>query len=82
MTGKPYVVTIVGKVFVDTTIAVIAESEKEAERMALEGVPYDTEEWLRQNFLYDDPVVTDISEESWDELQWADQTHLLGPRLQ
>ena len=37
MTGRPYVVTIVGKVFVDTTIAVIAESEKEAERMALVG---------------------------------------------
>ena len=28
MNGKPYVMTIVGKVSVDTTVAVIAESER------------------------------------------------------
>ena len=33
MNGKPYVVTIVGKISVDTTVAVIAESEEEAERI-------------------------------------------------
>ena len=80
MNGKPYVVTIVGKIYVDTTVAVIAESEEKAERMALHGVRGDTEEWLRDDCLYDDPVVTDVSEETWDELQHADQRHLLGPR--
>ena len=82
MNGKPYVVTIVGKVSVDTTVAVIAESEEEAGRMALRGVRGETEEWLRDDCLYDDPVVTDISEETWDELQYADQKHLLGAELQ
>ena len=82
MNVKPYVVTIVGSVWVDTTVAVMAKSEEEAARMALDGVDCDTEEWLRDPDLYEDPVVTDVREESWDELQWADQTHLLGPRLQ
>ena len=82
MNGKPYVVTIVGNISVDTTVAVIAESEEEAEGMALRGVRCDTEEWLRDNFLYDDPVVSDVSEETWDDIQCADQKHLLPPRLQ
>ena len=82
MNGKPYVVTIVGTISVDTTVAVMAKSEEEAARMALDGVDCDTEEWLCDPDLYEDPVVTDVREESWDELQWADQTHLLGPRLQ
>ena len=34
-----------------------------------------------KELLCEDPVVTDISEETWDELQYADQKHLLGPRL-
>ena len=78
MNGKPYVVTIGGKVYVDTTVAVIAESEEEAARIALRGFRDDTEAWLRDNRLCDDPVVTDVSEETWDELQCADQKHLLG----
>ena len=82
MNGKPYVVTIWGKIHVDTTVAVIAESEEEAERVALHGVDCDTEAWLRDPNLYEDPVVSDVSEETWDELQCADQKHLLGPRLQ
>ena len=82
MNGKPYVVTIEGTICVDTTVAVIAESEEEAERTALRGVRCETEEWLRAGFLCDDPVVTDVSEETWDELQCADQKHLLGPRPQ
>ncbi len=82
MNGKPYVVTIVGTISVDTTVAVMAKSEEEAARMALDGVDCDTEAWLRDPDLYDDPVVTDIREETWDELQYADQTHLLAPRLQ
>ena len=80
MNGKPYVVTIVGKISVDTTVAVIAESEEEAERMALHGALGDTTRWLHHELLCDEPVVTDVSEESWDELQYADQKHLLGPQ--
>ena len=82
MNGKPYVVKIGGSVRVDTTVAVMAKSEEEAARMALDGVDCDTEAWLRDPNLYEEPVVTDISEETWDELQYADQKHLLGPRLQ
>ena len=48
--------------------------------MALDGVDCDTEAWLCDPNLCDDPVVTDISEETWDELQYADQKHLLGPQ--
>jgi len=79
MNGKTYVVAIESTVCVDTTVAVIAESEEEAKRMALRGVRCDPEEWLRNNCLYGDLVVTDISEETWDELQCADQKHLLAP---
>ena len=50
--------------------------------MALHGALGDTTRWLHHELLCDDPVVTDISEETWDELQYADQKHLLGPRLQ
>ena len=82
MRQKHYVVTVGGSVWVDTTVAVMAKSEEEAARMALDGVDCDTEEWLRDNFLYDDPVVSDVSEETWDEIQYADQKHLLPPRLQ
>ena len=82
MNGKPYVVKIVGSVWVDTTVAVMAKSEEEAARMALDGVDCNTEAWLRDPNLYEDPVVTDVCEETWDELQYADQKHLLGPRLQ
>ena len=40
MNGKPYVVKIVGSVWVDTTVAVMAKSEEEAARMALAGVDW------------------------------------------
>ena len=82
MNGKPYVVTIVGTICVDTTVAVIAESEEEAARRALDGALFDTTRWLHHEFLCDDPVVSDVSEETWDELQCADQKHLLDPQLQ
>ncbi len=82
MSGKPYVVSIMGTISVDTTVAVMANSEEEAARMALDGVDGDTEAWLRDPNFYEDPVVSDVSEETWDELQYADQKHLLGPRLQ
>ena len=57
MTGDQRVVAaIVGKVFVDTTIAVIAESEKEAERMAFRGVSGDSDRWDRDSPAHDDPA--------------------------
>ena len=79
MTQKYYLVTVVGSVWVDTTVAVMANSEEQAARIALDGVDCDTERWLRHPELSEDPVVTDVSEETWDELQYADQKHLLGP---
>ena len=75
-----YVVTVGGSVWVDTTVAVMARSEEEAVRLALDGVDRDTGAWLRAPNLYGDPTVTDVSEETWDELQYADQKHLLGPQ--
>ena len=81
MTQKCYVVTICGNVSVDTTVAVLAKSELEARRLALKGVDCDTEAWLRDPCLYEEPIVSDVSEETWDELQYADQKHLMNPPL-
>ena len=75
MRQKCYVVTVRGRVRVDTTVAVMAKSEAEAGRMALEGVDCDTEAWLRDPHLYEEPIVSDVSE--WDELLGADQKHLI-----
>ena len=77
MTQRYYMVTVGGSVWVDTTVAVIARSEEEAARIALDGVDCDPEAWLRAPNLYGDPTVTDVREETWDELQYADQKHLL-----
>ena len=73
-------VWILAKTSAETTVAVMAESEEEAERMALHGALGDTTRWLHHELLCDDPIMTDVSEESWDELQYADQKHLLGPQ--
>lgn len=72
--------TIGGSVPVDTTVAVLAKSEEEAARKALKGVDCDTEVWLRYPHLFEGPIVDDVSEEKGDELQYADQKHLLGPQ--
>ena len=53
MTQKYYMVTVVGSVWVDTTVAVMANSEDEAARMAMDGVDCDTERWLRDPELYE-----------------------------
>ena len=42
MNGKPYVVWILAKTYVETSVAVIAKSEEDATRMALRGVSADT----------------------------------------
>ena len=78
MRKEYYVVTVVGTVPVDTTVAVMAKSEDEAARMALDGVHNDPTEWLNYGVLADDPVVAHVCEETWDELWYADQQHLLG----
>ena len=81
MNRKNYLVTVSGKIAIDTTVAVMAESKSEATHIALDGVRCNTEEWLRYESLIDDPIVTDVSEETWDEVQYADQKHLVGPQL-
>ena len=73
-----YLVTVGASVWVDTTVAVMAKSEEEAARLALDGVDCDTARWLRSPNLHGDPTVADVGEQTWDELQSADQTHLLG----
>ena len=82
MNGKRYVVSVWGKIWVETTVAVIAESEEEASRLALSGLRVDTDEWVHWEGLIDEPVVTDVSFRTIEEdLEWADQKHLVGPRL-
>ena len=76
MSGNTYVVTITGLISVDTTVAVIATSDSDAARQALEGVRRDTSEWLHHEHLMDEPVVSDVSEETLDQFG-ADQMHLL-----
>lgn len=78
MNDKHYVVTITGQIFVDTTVAVIAASESEAAQRALDGVHCKTLDWYHSEVLSDDPVVSDVSLETRDELDYADQRHLLG----
>ncbi len=75
---KHYVVTVVATVPVDTTVAVTAASQEEATRMALDGVSDDPTEWLNYGVFVTVPTVSDVREEKWDELQCADQKHLLG----
>ena len=58
MERKNYVVTVYGKIAVDTTVAVVAESEGDAARIALRGLHDDTEEWLHNGLLLEDPVAT------------------------
>ena len=82
MDGKPYVVQILAKTYVETTVAVIAESEEDATRMALHGVCGHKDGWVHDSPVHDGLEVLNVSEETWDELQYAYQTHLLGPRLQ
>ena len=55
MAVRNYVVHLYGKVAVDTTVAVRAETEKEAERIALRGVDGDTSLWLHTEGLLEEP---------------------------
>jgi hypothetical protein len=57
---KPYLVTVAGTIHVDTTIAVMANSEEEAAKMALGGVDCDTKHWLCAPNICGDQTVTDI----------------------
>ena len=74
---QSYVVTITGRVYVDCTIAVLADSREDAARQAREGVNPDTSEWLHYRQSADELVVSDVSEERSEELAYADQKHLL-----
>ena len=78
MNRKNYIVTVSGKIAIDTTVAVMAESKSEATHIALDGVCCNTEEWLHYESLIDDPIETDVSGGTGDE---ADQKHLVGPQL-
>ena len=79
MKGQGYVVSIGGWIWADTTVAVVAKSEEDAKRKALAGAHYDSWAWLHNDDFREDPWVTDVGEEVSDELQDADQTHLLNP---
>ena len=80
MNGKLYQVHILAKTFVDTTVAVMAESEEEATRMALDGVNGQPDRWVHCSPVHDLEVLN-VSQETWDQIHETDQTHLLDPRL-
>ncbi len=79
MRRQHYVVTLSASVLADTTIAVRADSEEEAARLALEGADYDMEKWL--NYYECDPCVEttacDVHLATGRDVEWADQQHLL-----
>ena len=75
---KSYLVTMWGPVWFDTTVAVHAESAADAADIALAGVDCDVQKWRCMYDFFEDPSVGDVSEESMDELRYADQQHLLG----
>ena len=80
MKGQGYVVSLGGWIWADTTVAVVAKSEEDAKRKALAGAYYDSREWFQNYDFREDPWVTDVSEETPGELEYADQKHLLKPR--
>lgn len=78
MKQKHYVVQMVGKIFVDTTVAVLATTSEDAARIALDGVHDDPEEWLHCTVFVEPPwvdEVNDVEDKPGD--WWADQNHLI-----
>ena len=82
MRQKHYLVTLSASVLADTTVAVRADSEEEAARLALEGADYDMEKWL--NYYECDPLVEptacDVphdSEGPWDTAEYLDDPRSL-----
>ena len=82
MRQKHYLVTLLASVLADTTVAVLADSEEEAARLALEGADYDMEKWRNYyecNPLVE-PTVCDVSPATGRDIEDADQQHLLDGR--
>ena len=74
-----YVVTLSEKIWAEATVAVRADSMEEAARLALEGAHYDMTEWLicyDYNHL-DDTMIDEVSTATQDDVECADQKHLL-----
>ena len=79
MRQKHYLVTLSASVLADTTVAVRADSEEEAARLALAGADYDMEKW-RNQYECDplvDPTACDVSPATRRDIEWAEQQHLL-----
>ena len=80
MGKKLYLVTLSASVLADATVAVRADSEEEAARLALEGAHYDMERW-RNQYEFDplvDPTAVDVYVATGRDVEWADQQHLLN----
>ena len=82
MNGKLYVVHILAQTYVETTVAVIAESQEEAKHMALRDVSVDTDGWVHDDPVHQDMEILGVTEETWAQVHEARQKHLLGPHLQ
>ena len=82
MRQKHYLVTLSASVLADTTVAVRADSEEEAARLALEGADYVMEKW-RNQYECDasvDPTAVDVHSATGGDVEYADQQHLLDGR--
>ncbi len=77
MGQRYYVVTLGKKMLTQTKVAIRADSEEEAARLALEGVHWDMEEWETYEFDAMDTIIHGVEEETQDEAESAFQTHLL-----
>ena len=75
---RDFVVSLHGRIWFDTTVAVIADTEEEAAERALQGAHWDPSDWRNSNHFYEDPTVQWVEEDAdRSELEFADQKHLL-----
>ena len=63
----------------DTTVAVPADSEEEAAKLALEGADYDMQKWrhLCECDPLVEPTACDVSPATGRDIEYADKQHLL-----
>ena len=84
MTQKHYLVTLSASVLADTTVAVRADSEEDAARLALEGARYGVKsvnecEWEMYEFDASvDTTIHEVETATREDAECALQTHLLN----
>ena len=75
-----YVVTLGEKMLAETTVAVRADSEEDAARLALEGARYSMRDYEWETYEFDasvDTTIFNVETATQDDAECAFQTHLL-----